>query len=132
MAAVVPSTAAGVDRVTATPSAVDAIARLRERRGPLVFYQSGGCCGGSEPMCFDEGDFTIGDNDLLLGYVGGCPFYMDPRQYETWRHTQLIVDVGEGDPEGFSLQPEEGRHFVTRSRLFKAEELVTLAREGAR
>lgn len=121
----------GVDRVTATAAAVDAVTTLRARVGPLVFYQSGGCCGGSEPMCFVEGEFRIGEGDLRLGTVGGCPFYIDPRQYETWRHTQLIVDVADGDPEGFSLAPSDGRHFVTRSRVFSEEEMVALAREGS-
>lgn len=101
--------------------------KLREGRGPIVFYQSGGCCGGSLPMCFEEGELRIGDNDVLLGVVAGCPFYMDPRQYETWKHTQLILDVAEGEPEGFSLGPVEGRHFVTRSRVFRPDELVALA-----
>jgi len=89
--------------VVATPAALDAIARLVAERGPVMFFQSGGCCDGSLPMCFHDGEFIIGDHDVLLGEVGGCPFYMDGRQYEVWKHTQLILDVGEGAPEGFSL-----------------------------
>ena len=63
----------------------------------MMFFQSGGCCDGSLPMCFDDGEFIIGDHDVLLGHVGGCPFYIDHRQFEAWKHTQLILDVGEGD-----------------------------------
>ena len=37
--------------VVATPAALDAIARMVARRGPLMFFQSGGCCDGSLPMC---------------------------------------------------------------------------------
>ena len=91
---------------------------LVAERGPIMFFQSGGCCDGSLPMCFDDGELVIGDRDVLLGTVGGCPFYIDDRQYEVWKHTQLILDVGEGAPEGFSLPAGEDAHFVTRSRVF--------------
>jgi uncharacterized protein len=103
--------------VVATPAALEAIARLTEKSGPVMFFQSGGCCDGSLPMCFAEGEFLVGDHDVLLGHVGGMPFYIDHRQYEVWKHTQLILDVGEGEPEGFSLAAGEGRHFITRSRV---------------
>lgn len=107
----------GEPAVVATPAALEAIKRLREERGSVLFFQSGGCCDGSLPMCFEEGEFMIGDNDVLLGEVGGCPFYIDFRQYEAWKHTQLILDVGEGEPEGFSIAAGENSHFITRSRV---------------
>jgi uncharacterized protein (DUF779 family) len=107
----------GIDRVTATPAALTALARLREQRGAVILYQSGGCCDGSLPICFDQEDLIIGAGDVLLGSAGGCPVYIDARQYEGWKHTQLIVDVGEGEPEGFSWPAGPGQHFVTRSRV---------------
>lgn len=119
-----------VDLVTATPAALAALARLREQRGALILYQSGGCCDGSLPVCLEQGDLRIGDGDVLLGSVGGCPVYIDDRQYAVWRHTQLIIDVGEGEPEGFSLPTGDGRHFITRSRVFSPAELAAL-RESA-
>lgn len=103
--------------VVATPAALEAIARLAAQRGPVMFFQSGGCCDGSLPLCFAAGEFLVGDHDVRLGEVGGMPLYIDHRQYETWKHTQLILDVGEGDPEGFSLAAGEGKHFITRSRV---------------
>jgi uncharacterized protein (DUF779 family) len=77
-------------------------------------------------MCFEEGDLKMGETDVLLGWVGGCPFYIDDRQYEVWKHTQLILDVTEGEPDGFSLDAGPGRHFVTRSRVFTPDELEDL------
>jgi uncharacterized protein (DUF779 family) len=74
-------------------------------RGPIMFFQSGGCCDGSLPICFDDGEFTIGGHDVCLGSVGGSPFYIDHRQFGAWAGTQLILDVGAGEPEGFSLAP---------------------------
>jgi len=115
-----------VDRVTATPAALAALARLRRQRGAVILYQSGGCCDGSLPVCLEQGDLRIGDGDVLLGSVGGCPVYIDDRQYAAWKHTQLIIDVGEGEPEGFSMPADGGRHFMTRSRVFSAGELAAL------
>jgi uncharacterized protein len=110
-------------RVVATPAALGAIAGLQERRGPIMFYQSGGCCDGSLPMCFDSGELVVGDADVLLGHVGGSRFYIDGRQYQVWKGTQLILDVGEGEPEGFSLAAETDKHFTTRSRVFSPDDL---------
>ena len=110
--------------VLASPAAVEAIEGLVHDRGPVMFFQSGGCCDGSLPICFAEGEFVVGDNDILLGHVGGFPFYIDHRQYEVWKHTQLILDVGEGEPEGFSLAAGRDKHFVIRSRVFSPDELA--------
>jgi uncharacterized protein (DUF779 family) len=120
------TTAVSVWRVTATPTALEAISHLVAERGSVMFFQSGGCCDGSLPICFDNGEFIIGGHDVLLGTVGGCPFYIDGRQYQVWRHTQLILDVGDGAPEGFSLPAGDDKHFVIRSRVFSAHELAVL------
>jgi uncharacterized protein (DUF779 family) len=115
-----------VARVVATSAALEAIAQLVAESGPFMFFQSGGCCDGSLPMCFADGEFVIGSHDVLLGEVGGCPFYIDARQYQVWKHTQLILDVGVGEPEGFSLAAGEDRHFVILSRVFTATEQAAL------
>ena len=81
-----------------------------------------GCCDGSLPICFELGEFVLSDHDVLLGDVGGCPFYIDHRQFDAWRHTQLILDVGDGLPEGFSLPAGPNEHFVTDSRVYGPEE----------
>jgi len=103
-------------RITATPAAHEAITRLRAARGsPVMFVQSGGCCAGSTPMCYPLGEFIIGDVDLLLGHVDGCPFYIDRRLDEAWHQEQFLLDVAVGEPEGFSLAAGEDLHFVTLS-----------------
>jgi hypothetical protein len=117
--------------VVATTAALDAIAQLVEQRGPVMFFQSGGCCDGSLPMCFEDGELVIGPHDVLLGRVGGCPFYIDGRQHEVWKHTQLVLDVGNGAPEGFSLPAGTDAHFVIRSKVLATEQeqpSVALAR----
>jgi len=79
-----------------------------------MFVQSAGCCAGSVPMCFPAGEYVVGAVDLLLGEIEDCPFYIDARIYQSWDHPQLVLDIAPGDPEGFSLGPGGGLHFVTR------------------
>jgi uncharacterized protein (DUF779 family) len=103
-------------RITATPAAREAIRLLCAARGGLVmFVQSGGCCAGSTPMCFPAGEFLLGDIDVLLGEIGGCPFYIDKRLDQAWHQEQFLLDVAPGEPEDFSLPAGDNLHFVTRS-----------------
>jgi uncharacterized protein (DUF779 family) len=111
-----------LSRVSATPAALELIGRLAARHGPLMFHQSGGCCDGSSPMCYPRGELLIGAQDVLLGEIGGQPFYMSAAQFEYWRHTHLIIDVVPGRGGMFSLEGPLGVRFLTRSRLFTAEE----------
>jgi len=80
-----------------------------------MFVQSGGCCAGSTPMCFPDGEFLVGPLDVLLGTIDRCPFYIDRRLDEAWHQDQFVLDVEAGTPEGFSLAAGEGQRFVTRS-----------------
>jgi uncharacterized protein (DUF779 family) len=100
--------------VTATWAALAAIARLSAAHGPLAFFQSGGCCDGSSPICVEQGELPISPQDLLLGHVGGAPFYIDAEQYERWGRPDFEIDLADGAPEGFSLGLPEA-HFVARS-----------------
>lgn len=115
-----------VNRVEATPATLALLEQLKRKHGPLLFHQSGGCCDGSSPMCFSQGEFMIGDHDVLLGEIGGCPFYMHEKQYDYWKHTQLIIDVVEGRGGMFSVEGVEGKRFLSRSRVFTDEERAEL------
>ncbi|APH54319.1 Hypothetical protein GbCGDNIH9_1023 [Granulibacter bethesdensis] len=119
-----------VDRVTVTPAAAEVIDRLRGMHGDLIFHQSGGCCDGSAPMCYPRGDFRVGQQDVLLGNIHGCDFYMGAAQFDYWRHTQLIIDVVSGRGSGFSLEAPEGVRFLTRSRVFTDDEWRILEAQG--
>ncbi|RNJ51236.1 DUF779 domain-containing protein [Methylocystis hirsuta] len=114
-------------RVAATPAALDLIARLRGEHGAVLFHQSGGCCDGSAPMCYPQGEFLVGDGDVLLGEIGGAPFYIGAAQFDYWKHTQLVIDVVPGQGGMFSLDNGTGLRFLTRSRLFSDAELAHLA-----
>ena len=54
-------------------------------------------------MCFPLGEFIIGDVDVLLGDIDGCPFFIDRRLDEAWHQEVFVLDVADGEPEGFSL-----------------------------
>ena len=82
-----------------------------------MFHQSGGCCDGSAPMCFQEGEFPLGDNDVKLGEIGGVPFYMNGDMYEKWKHTDLTIDAVNGIGGMFSLDNGTGRRFLTKSEI---------------
>ncbi len=103
------------ERVVATPAALEVIDRLGATYGPVMFFQSGGCCDGSSPMCLRDGELPLGPTDLRLGEIGGAPFYIDGEQYERWRRPQFLIDVSPGAAEGFSLEGLVDVHFVTRT-----------------
>ena len=117
-------------QVIATASALALLERLITRHGPVMFHQSGGCCDGSSPMCYPLREFIVGDHDVLLGEIGGAPFYISAPQFEYWKHTQLIIDVVEGHGGMFSLENGEGVRFLTRSRLFTDSEIEALKAAG--
>ena len=120
-------------RVVATPAALELLAALQAEHGrDLMFHQSGGCCDNSAANCYLPSDLTIGAGDVLLGELGGVPFYISKSQYEYWKHTQLILDVIDGHGGTFSLEGSTGKAFHTRSRLFTDEEWAAIEPQVAR
>ena len=117
-------------QVLATDLAIHLIRVLREKHGPLMFHQSGGCCDGSSPMCYPREEFMVGDSDVQLGEVDGEPFYMSKSQFEYWKHTQLTLDVVPGRGGMFSLDNGEGVRFLIRSRIFDDAEIRDLRAAG--
>jgi len=119
-------------RVELTSAAEDLLRTLYTVHGPLMFHQSGGCCDGSSPMCYQAGEFRVGGQDVLLGELKVADiqepigFWMSASQFEYWKHTHLTVDVVVGRGGGFSLESPEGKRFLIRSRLFTDQEWATL------
>jgi uncharacterized protein (DUF779 family) len=121
-----------IERVALTPAAADLLVKLTDIHGPLMFHQSGGCCDGSAPMCYPDGDFKTGGSDVHLGdlRVDGLEkpigFWMSGSQFEYWKHTHLTVDVVKGRGSGFSVEAPEGVRFLIRSRLLTDAEYEAL------
>ena len=116
-------------RVGVTDTAAVLLRDLTKRHGPLMFHQSGGCCDGSSPMCFEDGDFITSDADVHLGDLDvgldrAVPVWMSVNQYQYWKHTHITIDVVKGRGAGFSLEAPEGVRFLIRSRLLTDDELV--------
>ncbi|MFF2714195.1 DUF779 domain-containing protein [Paenarthrobacter sp. NPDC058040] len=112
-----------------------------------MLHQSGGCCDGSAPMCFPDGEFVVGDTDVLLGVLDlrlvigqvperqptgpdAVPVWISEPQFEVWKHTQLILDIVPGRGAGFSLESPAGVRFLSRARAFTAEEMFRLGPVG--
>ena len=115
-----------IKRVLIDTDASALIAELKSRFGELMFHQSGGCCDGSSPMCFEKGEFKLGGSDVKLGEIDGCEFWMSKDQFEYWQHTQLTIGVTKGRGSSFSIEIPTGFRFMIHSRLFKDEELHQL------
>jgi len=121
--------------VDVTDAAAELLRTLTKRHGDLMFHQSGGCCDGSSPMCFPDGDFILSDGDVHLGDLDVglervVPVYMSVSQYEYWKHTHITIDVVKGRGSGFSVEAPEGVRFLIRSRLLtdtESEQLGLLA-----
>jgi uncharacterized protein len=99
--------------VQATEAALEAIHRLEAAHGPLMFFQSAGCCDGGSPLCLKEGELPLSPHDVQLGEIGGAPFYTDAQQYERLGKPPILIDVSPGAAEGFSLEGLDGVHFVS-------------------
>ncbi len=110
------------ERIEVTEAATHIIDQLRAKYGPLMFHQSGGCCDGSSPMCFEVGELMINETDIKLGNIHACDFYMSRDQFEYWKHTHLTLDVVKGRGSSFSLEIPMGVRFVIKSRLLTTEE----------
>lgn len=108
--------------VSATSAALELLEEIVADHGPVLFHQSGGCCDGSAPMCYAQGDFRIGAHDVQMGEIGGMPFYISGAQYEVWKHTDLIIDAIPGRGGMFSLDNGREKRFLTRSDLCRLPE----------
>ncbi len=116
-----------IPRVIITDAAKAVVETLKKEHGELMFHQSGGCCDGSSPMCFEKGELMINETDIWLGTIHGCDFYMSNDQFEYWKHTQITVDVTQGRGASFSLEIPMGVRFVIKSRMYTEDEINNLS-----
>ena len=73
------------ERVSVTAEAAALVRRLTETHGPVMFHQSGGCCDGSAPMCYPDGEFRLGGSDEVdhdeVAELGGLHVIGTGRHY---------------------------------------------------
>ena len=121
-----------INRLIVTPTAVEVIEKLKELHGELVFNQSGGCCDGTAPMCYEKSDFYVPSRNVKMGEICGCEFFIDKDQFEYFKHSHITVDVREEKSafgNSFSLEIDIGYQFITKSRIFTDEEYKQLLEE---
>ena len=121
-----------ISRVLVTKEAEVVIEKLKQEYGELVFNQSGGCCDGTAPMCYEKGDFHVPSRNVKMGEICGCEFFIDKDQFEYFKHSQIIIDVKEEKAafgNSFSLEIDLGYQFITKSRIFTDEEYKQLLEE---
>jgi len=106
-----------LNKVRATPDALQLLEEIIADHGPVLFHQSGGCCDGSSPMCYPRGDYIVGDRDVLLRTIGDTPVFISESQFEVWKHTDLILDSVPGRGGMFSLDNGREKRFLTRSTV---------------
>lgn len=121
-----------MQRVDVTHKASKVIEKLKELHGELVFNQSGGCCDGTAPMCYEKGDFYVPSRNVKMGEICGCEFFIDPDQFEYFKHSFITIDVREEKAafgNSFSLEIDLGYQFITKSRIMTDEEYKQLLEE---
>lgn len=109
-------------------NAVEALLdELQSEQGPLILYQSGGCCEGSSPLCVKKASFRLRKGDVLLGSINGVEYWVDKAMFALWKnlHFTLNVQHGRGSNE-FSLESLKERSFLISNRLFTATEIAQL------
>lgn len=116
-----------IERLDVTQEALVVIEMLEQKFGPLMFYQAGGCCEGTQPQCFEKGGFMLRSDDVCIGQVNGHDFWLDKDLFEYWRFSHFTLDVVDGfGPGGFSLETPYGKTFKIHYRLFNEDELENL------
>ena len=114
------------ERLSATPSAIGLIHKLKAQYGAIVFFQSGGCCEGSVPLCIPSNEFKPSPSDVIVGEIDGAIFYMGHNHFQFSENTHTILDALPGSSGSFSLDCGTGLAFITKGRLYNDEELQQL------
>lgn len=116
-----------IKRLDVTPEALEVIEMLEEKFGPLMFYQAGGCCEGTQPQCFEKGGFYLRTGDVCIGEIKGFEFWVDKDLFEYWKHAHFTLDVVNGfGAGGFSLETPYGKTFKINFTVFTSEEIEQL------
>ena len=116
-----------VKRIDVTEKALEIIKTLKEKHGDLMFYQAGGCCEGTQPQCFEKGEFYLRTNDVMICLVDNFEFWLDRDLFEYLKFSHFTLDIVDGfGPGGFSLETPLGKTFKIEYRLFTEDELNDL------
>lgn len=113
-----------ISRLDATDKAKELIKELAHEHGELMFYQSGGCCEGTQPMCFNKGGFYLRRGDVKIGEILNYEFWIDRDLFKYWQHAHFTLDVSDTvGTGGFSLETIKQKMFKINYRVFEPNEI---------
>ena len=116
-----------VKRLKITDRAQKLVSELQTEHGDLMFYQAGGCCEGTQPMCFRKGGYFPRMKDVCIGQILDYDFWIDRDLFEYWKNAHFELDVSDGfGTGGFSLEIPKGKTFKVNYTVFTHEELEIL------
>lgn len=96
--------------IPATPAAKAALSQVRASHGDIILHVTGGWCART-PLVLKRDEIKLGVRDVLIGTVDGVPVYrMQTAPDEAI--PSYVLDVVDGLPIGFSIEPAPGKHFV--------------------
>jgi uncharacterized protein len=99
--------------ITATPEARDVLRHMSEQHGAIILHVAGPNSGLRMPLCLPAGELRLGARDRLLGVVEGVAIYqMQSRPDGECHCGDYVVDMVDGLPIGFSLDPGNRRRFT--------------------
>ena len=105
-------------QVSATPSALALLDRIKAEHGKVSIHHQGGYANGSDAMCLPFKELRIGKGDILLGVVQGTPVFVFGRGARDWDERQFVLDAIESTCGAFSLDSGTGWRFFVRSREY--------------
>ena len=93
--------------------AQELINKLESLNGPIIFYQSFGCCDGSVPLCYAKSDFTLGSNDVCIATsVNGIELWTHQSQVDFYKDKTFHLGAEQGMANEYSLEYEYNMCFV--------------------
>jgi uncharacterized protein len=99
--------------ITATDEARNALRQLKAEHGEIILHVAGANSGLRRPVCLPAGELRIGQRDELLGVVEGVAVYqMQSRPSGECHSDELVIDMVDGFPVGFSLPTGNRRRFT--------------------
>lgn len=95
-----------------TLDAVLLILGLSARYGPLMF-RHGEDAGGNQPLCRPVGSIELAEDDIKLGEIAGCEYWIAAGALEKLNYRRLLLDV-QPEPAAHPPPPAFDDRFVLR------------------
>lgn len=99
-------------RIIAAKPAMQLIRQLVSRHGPLEFRISGSCVEGFVPRCVHGNDHDRAVASYSLGFVEGCPAYIQPVPEVVDDNAQFVLNIEKGKTTPGSIEASGNVRFL--------------------